>query len=110
MLIEGIVELSHSGWASSVVLVPKKGKFRFCVNYWKVNALTENDAYPLPNITEILEYLFGATIFSTIDPNSGYWQVTMDRHNKTNTAFITPAGLYHFNIILFGLKNAPTTF
>lgn len=73
MLEKGIVEPLHSAWASPIVFVPKKhGSLIFCVDYRKVNAITERDTYPLLNLTEILESLSGAAIFSTIYLNSGY--------------------------------------
>lgn len=47
-------EPSHSGWASPVALTPKKdGGHRFYVDFQKVNACTETDAYPIANINEI---------------------------------------------------------
>lgn len=48
MVASGIVEPSHSGWASPVVLPPKKdGGHRFCADFRKVNSVTKTDTYPL---------------------------------------------------------------
>lgn len=63
---------------------PKKNnpKSHFCVDFRKVKAETQTDAYPIPNIQEILDSLAGSTVFTTIDLNSGYWQVPMDEQSK----------------------------
>lgn len=100
MLDEGIIVSSYLAWASPVVLVPKKdGGFRVCVDYRKLYAVTETDPYPLPNINELLESLAGLAVFSTLDLNSGYWQVTMNTSRIDKTAFVTLTGLFQFNVM-----------
>jgi len=63
-----LIEPSHSEWSSPIVIVPKgNGKYRLCIDYRKVNDVTEKDSYPIPNITEIFDSLDGAKIFTTLD-------------------------------------------
>ena len=74
MLDRKIIQPSSSPWASLIVLVPKKdGSMRFCIDYRKVNAVTQCDAYPLPRIDDMLNTLAGVKWFSTLDMVSGYW-------------------------------------
>ena len=78
--------------------------------YRKVNEVTRKDAYPIPRIDETLDTLTGATLFSTLDLRSGYWQVEVDLKDREKTAFCTPEGLFKFIVLPFGLCNAPATF
>ncbi|UYV76933.1 K02A2.6-like [Cordylochernes scorpioides] len=111
MLKNGIISHSSSPWASPIILVKKKnGTFRFCVDYRNLNSVTVKDQYPLPRIDDCFDSLHGARYFTSLDLCSGYWQVEVEEQDREKTAFITPDGLYQFNVLPFGLCNGPATF
>ncbi|UYV80120.1 K02A2.6-like [Cordylochernes scorpioides] len=111
MMETKIIRPSSSPWASPVILVRKKdGSLRFCVDYRRLNKITKKDVHPLPRIDDALDTLSGSRYFSTMDMRSGYWQIEVDDKDREKTAFITPDGLYEFNVMPFGLCNAPATF
>src|SRR5581483_7138389 len=108
MLDANIIQSSTSPWASFIIIVSKKNrKKRFCVDYQKINAIIQKDTYPLSKIDKMMDSLGNAHWFSSIDLTSGYWQIEMKEEDKPKTAFIFREELFEFNVMPFGLYNAP---
>lgn len=100
MLEQGIIEPSSSEWSSPIVLVKKKdGSIRLCVDYRRLNSVSEMDAYPMPRVDDLVDRLGKATYMSTLDLTRGYWQVPVAEAARSKTAFATPFGLYQFNVM-----------
>lgn len=112
LLANGLIEPSNSDYCSPIVIVRKKdGTPRYCIDYRRLNELTQDEAAPLPIIHETLKDLGKAKVFTTLDLKSGYWQLPMEESSKKYTAFATPDGAtYQWRVMAFGLKNAPSTF
>ena len=64
----------------------------------------------LPTIDDILHKLAGATVFSSLDASSGYWQLPLSEESSLLTTFITPFGRYRFTRVPFGISSASEIF
>ena len=101
MLSKNIIGALDSPYNSPVWVVPKKvdalgkQKWRIVIDFRRLNELTKQDAYPLPDIDDILSQLGNSKFFSALDLSSGFHQIPMDPESKKYTAFSTPQGHFH---------------
>ena len=62
--------------------------------------------HPLPKIDELYVKLNGAKIFSALDLTSGYYHIELGEASRAKTPF----GKWEFNMVPFGLAQAPAYF
>ena len=111
LIATGRIRVSSSPWGAPILFARKKdGGLRMCVDYRALNKLTEKNKYPLPRIDDLLDKLRSASFFSSLDLASGFWQIPVVEEDRAKTAFLTPMGQFEWNVIPFGLCNAPSTF
>jgi predicted aspartyl protease len=112
VLVElGKMRPSNSAYACRVTLpVKRDGSRRFYGDYRPLNLQTRRDAFPMPLVYDVISQLGKSAWFSALDLQSGFWQSKMAPEDVGKTALITKSGLYEWNVMPFGLKNATSTF
>lgn len=110
-LQKGYIQPSKSPMASPFFFVDKKdGALRPVQDYRYLNSHTVKNAYPLPLISDLLDKLQGAKIFTKLDVRAGYNNIRIKEGDQWKAAFKTPRGLFEPTVMFFGLCNAPATF
>nr|KYP44611.1 Enzymatic polyprotein [Cajanus cajan] len=66
--------------------------------------------YPIPNKPDLIKRLHNAIIFYTFDMKSRYYQISVKEEDRYKKAFVVPFGHHEWNVMLQGLKNAPSEF
>jgi putative transposase len=102
---------SNSEYACRVTLpVKKDGSRRFCGYYRPLNTQTRRDMFSMPLVENVIDQLGKSIWFTTLDLQSGFWQICMAPEDMKKIALITKTGLYDWTMMPFGLKNATSTF
>jgi hypothetical protein len=84
--------------------------WRMCIDYWKLNAATKKDHFPLPFIDEMLERLAKHSFFYFLNGYSGYHQIPIHLNDQSKIMFTCSYGTYAYRRMSFGLCNAPASF
>ncbi len=112
MLVKlGKLRPSNSAYACRVTLpVKKDGSRQFCGDYRPLNLQTRRDSFPMPLVEDVISQLGKSAWFTTLDLQSGFWQIKMALKDMGKTALVTRSGLFEWTVMPFGLKNATSTF
>lgn len=113
MTKDGIIEAvdEPTEWCAPMVIVPKKsGDIRICVDLSVLNDNIEREYFPMASVDYTLSQFSNAKVFSVIDANAGFWQISLDEDSTNLTTFISPFGRYKFRRLPFGIKSAPEVF
>jgi hypothetical protein len=110
-LKKGFIRPSTSPSGAPILFAKKKdGSLRLCVDYRALNRITRKNRYPLPLISEAMDRLVGAKIYTKIDLRHAYNRIRIKAGDEWKTAFRTRYGHFEYLVMPFGLVNAPATF
>jgi hypothetical protein len=106
----GKMKLSNFEYACRVTLpIKRDGSRCFCGDYQPLNMQTRQDSFPMPLVDDVISQLGKSAWFTTLDLQSGFWQIRMAPEDMKKTTLITNTRLYDWTVMPFGLKNATNT-
>ena len=80
------------------------------MDYTDLNEACPKDSFPLPQIDHIVNASAGHGMLSFLNAFSRYHQIPMYLLNAKKTSFITPHGMFFYNVMSFGLKKTGATY
>jgi hypothetical protein len=108
---KGWIRRSVSPAGAPILFVPKSDRtLRLCVDYRGLNKITIKNRYPLPLISETLDRLRGAKVFTKLDLRNAYHRIRIRKGDEWKIAFRTRYGHFEYLVMPFGLSNALATF
>lgn len=103
--------VKYHEWVANIIPVLKKDeRVRMCVDDRDLNKTSLKDNFPLPHNDVLVYNTTKHSMFLFMDNFSGYNQIKMTPKDKEKTTFITPRSTFCYKVMLFGLKNARTTY
>ena len=110
-LAKGFIRRSESPAGAPILFVKKKdGSLRLCVDYRGLNKITTPNRCPLPLISETFDQLGKAKYFTKLDMRGAYNLLRIAKGDEWKTAFRCRYGHFEYQVMPFGLMNAPGTF
>ncbi|XP_063899929.1 uncharacterized protein K02A2.6-like [Zophobas morio] len=109
---EVIVEVREpTEYVHPIVLVNKPdNEVRICLDPQNLNNALAREHYEIPTFEEVTSDMSGSKIFSILDANKGFWQITLTEQASKLTTFATPFGRFKFLRLPYGISNAPEIF
>ncbi len=111
----GVIERIEGAtpWVSPLVVVPKpksECQIRVCVDMCQAIEAIVRERHITPTITELVNDLNGAAIFSKLYLNQGYNQLELEQSSRYITTFSTHLGLWRYKRLNFGVSSAAEVF
>ncbi len=103
-LFKEFIISSKASYFSLVLFILKANKdLRFCVNYWKLNAIIKRNRYSLSLIDEMIDKIVGCKHLTRLNIILTFNKLRMHSDSENYTIFITALEVYKSKVLFFKL-------